>query len=55
MAKPTAQIYTQAGILGFSPNTNLGGVKIEPKLILLVSLASILFIKVLGIILRKVG
>ncbi|MCX8163256.1 MAG: hypothetical protein N3D10_01745 [Candidatus Micrarchaeota archaeon] len=49
------QIYSQAGILGITPNTNMGGLKVEPKVAAATFLAIILFIKVIGIFLKKMS
>jgi preprotein translocase subunit Sec61beta len=53
MAKFSPQLHSQAGILGVSSNTSFGGLKVEPKLVLVVSVLIILIIKVLGKILEK--
>ena len=48
MASQTiAQPQSQAGILGVSSNTNMGGHKFEPKGFVIVSIAFVLVIKIL--------
>ncbi|MEM3362487.1 MAG: hypothetical protein QXH71_03640 [Candidatus Anstonellaceae archaeon] len=47
------QIYSQAGILGLSPNVNMGGIKVDPKVAALTFLSIVLFIKIIGLVLKK--
>ena len=49
--KITNQIQSQAGILGISANTNMGGYKIDPKAVLSFTLAFIIIVKIAGRIL----
>lgn len=44
----TNQIQSQAGILGMSPNTNIGGYKIDPKVVLILTIAFIIVVKIVG-------
>jgi len=44
-----SQPQSQAGILGVSSGTNMGGLKFEPKGFVIVSVLIILVVKVLGV------
>ncbi len=48
IAMPT----TMAGILGFNPNDEIGGIKVEPKTFVIGVIVFIVLIKILSYILR---
>lgn len=43
---------SSAGILGITPNTNLGGIKFNPRAVVLFAVAFILLVKIAELILR---
>ncbi|MFH0927622.1 MAG: hypothetical protein V1822_03515 [Candidatus Micrarchaeota archaeon] len=54
MAQQTiAQPQSQAGILGVTSNTNMGGHKFEPKGFVIVSIIAILLVKILDKIISR--